>query len=47
MACDSKSVRYHSKHVAKQNKHKNENINAKYGFAFEPAVSLIILETNV
>ena len=26
---------------------KSENINEKYGFAFEPAVSLIILDTNV
>ena len=25
----------------------NENINAKYGLAFEPAVSLIIFETKV
>ena len=24
---------------------KSENINEKYGFAFEPAVSLIILDT--
>jgi hypothetical protein len=24
----------------------NEKINEKYGFAFEPAVSLIILETK-
>jgi hypothetical protein len=25
---------------------KRENINAKYGFAFDPAVSFIIFETN-
>ena len=47
MASDSKCVRYHTKHVTKKTNMNNEKINAKYGFALEPAVSLIILDTNV
>ena len=47
MTSYSKCVRYHSKHITKKTNINNENINAKYGFALEPAVSLIILDTNV
>ena len=46
MTCYGKRVRIIPNILQNNTNINNENMNEKYGFALEPAVSLIIFDTN-